>query len=838
MGPDAKDEEALFYAALGITSPDAREAYLRQRCGEDRELLSRMEALLAADETPDGFLEEPPTILDVPACQTAPVEAAGTAIGRYRLLEKIGEGGMAVVYMAEQTEPIRRRVALKIIKLGMDTEQVIARFEAERQALAMMDHPNIAKVFDAGATEAGRPYFVMELVTGVSITEYCDANHLSTQGRLALFVQVCSAIQHAHQKGIIHRDIKPSNVMVTMHDGKPVPKVIDFGIAKATKQRLTEKTLFTRYARIIGTPAYMSPEQAELSDLDIDTRSDIYSLGVLLYELLTGSTPFSERRLREAGYVEMQRVIREEEPTKPSTKLSTLGDTLTDVARRRSCSPDLLRKALRGDLDWIVMKALEKDRTRRYDSIGALAGDVERHLRSEPVSAGPSRISYRTKKFLERHGRLVVVSIALVTLILIGLITSIALYLRAEKARAETQAVTAFLADNLLGAVYPREAKGQEVTVEYILQSASTRLDNDFTGSPLVEASIRMAVGMTYQKMSQYPAAEPHLKRATEIRVRYLGEDDPATLNSVYELARIHFALGRWAEAEGLMLQVLDTRRHTLGSEHVDTLRSLSSLGSLYIAEARFEEGLALSRETYQTACRVLGEDHEVTLAAAQSLVVGLITKADIQDAEAIVSQAYQHSRRVLGEEHATTMGLMNSYVWLHDMSGRHQAGVQLGEKALEIARRVCGPDHSTTTAAMSHLGSIYRSLNRYEEAGPLLIESGERVGHLYGQEHPITIFYQLRLAVFYLGQGEHEKCDPLLIRLMELSHKVHGPDHPQTGYIAYFLRVRAEQLEAFAQEQQSAGNHGTAQSALAKAREMREVRRRGLNRPEAVENS
>ena len=289
-------------------------------------------------------------------------------------------------------------MALKIIKLGMDTRQVIARFEAERQALALMDHPSIAKVLDAGATETGRPYFVMELVQGVSITEYCDKNSLSTKDRLALFLQVCHAVQHAHQKGIIHRDIKPSNVMVTHHDGKPVPKVIDFGIAKATNQRLTEKTLFTRYAHIIGTPAYMSPEQAELSDLDIDTRSDIYSLGVLLYELLTGTTPFSEEELRKAGYIEMQRVIREQEPAKPSTKLSTLGETLTDIAKRRSSTPDLLRKAVRGDLDWIVMKSLEKDRARRYETASGLAEDIRRHLEHEPVLARGPSTAYRLQQ--------------------------------------------------------------------------------------------------------------------------------------------------------------------------------------------------------------------------------------------------------------------------------------------------------------------------------------------------------------------------------------------------------------------------------------------------------
>ncbi len=408
-----RDEEKVFKGAVKLRSLSDRAAYLREACGNDVGLLNRVEALLRAYEEVGDFLETPPlgggVVLDEPPVAEGP----GTVIGRYKLLERIGEGGMAVVYMAEQEQPIRRKVALKIIKLGMDTRQVIARFEAERQALAMMDHPNIAKVLDAGATETGRPYFVMELVQGVSITEYCDKNNLGTKDRLALFLAVCNAVQHAHQKGIIHRDLKPSNVMVTHHDGRPVPKVIDFGIAKATNQKLTEKTLFTRYAHIIGTPAYMSPEQAELSDLDIDTRTDIYSLGVLLYELLTGTTPFSEEELRKAGYIEMQRVIREQEPAKPSTKLSTLGKTLTDIAKCRNSTPDLLRKAVRGDLDWIVMKSLEKDRARRYETASGMAEDIRRHLEHEPVLARGPGVAYRVERFVRRHRSQVVSAFAL-----------------------------------------------------------------------------------------------------------------------------------------------------------------------------------------------------------------------------------------------------------------------------------------------------------------------------------------------------------------------------------------------------------------------------------------
>jgi ankyrin repeat protein len=415
MKPDSDRINEVFAEALAFTHAAERRAYLERACSGDAALRQEVESLLAAHEQAGDFLGK--TVL-LPSQANFPAEHPGTIIGRYKLLEKIGEGGFGVVWMAEQEEPVRRRVALKIIKAGMDTRQVLARFEAERQALAMMEHPNIARVFDGGATDTGRPYFVMELVKGVPITEYCDANKLSTPDRLALFIQVCQAVQHAHQKGIIHRDLKPSNILVTEQDGAPVPKVIDFGVAKATQARLTERTLFTGLHQMIGTPAYMSPEQAGLGALDLDTRSDIYALGALLYELLTGRTPFTKEEFEKAGLDEIFRLIREQDPPKPSTRLSTLTqEELTTISTRRQSEPARLNRLVRGDLDWIAMKALEKDRQRRYETASAFARDIERHLGSEPVSAAAPGVVYRARKFVRRHrSRLAVAGLVVLVL--------------------------------------------------------------------------------------------------------------------------------------------------------------------------------------------------------------------------------------------------------------------------------------------------------------------------------------------------------------------------------------------------------------------------------------
>jgi eukaryotic-like serine/threonine-protein kinase len=451
MAAGTAKEQFLFEAALALANPAEREAFLAQACASDRELRHQVAKLLAAHERSDrlfspgvshfvaGMLD---SLTSLALRQGAPasLEQTGSRIGRYRILEPLGEGGCGVVYLAEQEEPLRRRVALKILKPGMDTRSVIARFEAERQALALMDHPNIAKVLDAGATESGRPYFVMELVRGVRITDYCDEHHLGTRQRLLLFIQVCQAIQHAHQKGVVHRDIKPSNILVTVHNAVPTPKVIDFGIAKATEGKLTDNPAFTVLGQFIGTPAYMSPEQAEMGGLDVDTRTDIYSLGVLLYELLTGRTPFDQKELVSSGFDAMRRTLREAEPQRPSTMLTSLANAeLTTTAACRRAEPPKLIKSIQGDLDWIVMKALEKDRARRYETANGLAMDIQRCLNLEPVMARPPSQLYRLRKLIRRNQVVFASGTVVVLTLVIGLGVSTWLFLREREAHRVQQ---------------------------------------------------------------------------------------------------------------------------------------------------------------------------------------------------------------------------------------------------------------------------------------------------------------------------------------------------------------------------------------------------------------
>jgi serine/threonine protein kinase len=547
-------------------------------------------------------------------------EGPGAQIGPYKLVSILGEGGYGIVYLADQHEPVRRRVALKVIKPGMDSRQVIARFEAERQALALLDHPNVAHVHEAGTTAGGRPYFAMEYVKGVSIVEHCDRHRLSINDRLELFLQVCDAVQHAHQKGIIHRDLKPSNILVSFENERAVPKVIDFGIAKAISQPLTDRTLYTERGQLVGTLEYMSPEQAEMTGQDIDTRSDIYSLGVVLYELLTGVLPFESETLRQGSPEHLRQVIRGQDPKTPSTRVSRLTrEDGTRIAQQRRAEAGALRRRLRGDLDWITLKAMEKDRTHRYSSASELAADIRRHLDDEPVLAGPPGTLYRVRKCLRRHQALTTGAAAVLLVLLAGMAGIVAFALKAEHQARTAQAVTDFLGQDLLGSVALQQAMSQQVTVRAMLDTAGERLKGRFTDEPLVEASIRQYLGRTYIELGDYAQAESHLKRAGDLRRRALGDKDPLTLDSMSQLGRLYFLRGRYREAEPVLARALEFRRRVLGPDHVATLETGVWLGLTYVSSfktASLEQADTLLTTAYTSGRDRLGDKHPLTLEA------------------------------------------------------------------------------------------------------------------------------------------------------------------------------------------------------------------------------
>jgi serine/threonine protein kinase/tetratricopeptide (TPR) repeat protein len=779
-------ERAVFDEALGIADPIERAAFLDKACGDDLERRRNIDRMLGVQPELGSFLESPAAL----AAGTLPVaditEGPGTQIGPYRLLEEIGEGGFGVVYLAEQTEPVKRRVALKIIKPGMDTREVIARFEAERQALALMDHPCIARVLDAGATDAGRPYFVMELVKGISITDYCDQCHLATRDRLELFLQVCQAIQHAHQKGVIHRDVKPGNVLIAMQDGRPVPKVIDFGVAKAINQRLTDHTLLTRFTQVVGTPLYMSPEQAEMSPLDVDTRSDIYSLGVLLYELLTGTTPFERQRLKEATFDELRRIIREEEPLRPSARISTLGADVTTIAERRRTEPRKLQQLVRGDLDWIALKALEKDRTRRYETADSFARDIRRFLNHEPVDAHPPAAAYRFMKFARRKKRVLVTATTLASALVVATVVSTWQAVNASRSQRTAQteaaisrAVAEFINRDLLAPASPLNEPDRNLTVREALDRASERIDGRFEQQPLVEAAVRHTLGTSYLTLGEYGHAERHLQRAVQVRRSLLGAEHEQTLASMTNLATAFFGQGRYTDAEQLNQKLLDVRQRVLGPEHRDTLISMMNLAATVREQGRSAEAERHYREILRIQQRVLDAEHPQLLKTMMNLAAVMRDQGDYVAAEQTCRNVLPMQRRVLRPEHPDTLAGMTILANSILAQGRYTEAETLHREVLEIRTRVLGPEHPDTLESINDLSLAIFDQGRYAEAAELRSAALEMQRRILGREHPATLQSMMNLANVIDAGGDHAEAESLHRQVYDVRCRMLGPDHP-----------------------------------------------------------
>jgi serine/threonine protein kinase/tetratricopeptide (TPR) repeat protein len=709
---------------------------------------------------------------------------SGFVIGRYYLLQKIGEGGMGEVWLAEQKEPVRRRVAIKLIKAGMDTREVVARFESERQALALMDHPAIAKVFDAGSTPQGAPYFVMEYVAGVPITAYCDNHRLSTRERLELFMRVCEGVQHAHQKAIIHRDLKPSNILVTEVDGHPAPKIIDFGVAKALTQKLTADTMFTRVGALVGTPEYMSPEQALSSGEDIDTRTDVYSLGIIFYELLAGVHPID---LRKVAFEEFLRRLREDDPPKLSTKFRAQDPaTSTELARKRHTEPLALVRQMRGELDSIALKALEKDRARRYGSPSDFALDIARYLNNEPVLAVPPSLAYRASKFARRYRVALVTACAFALVLITAAVISIRQSIRANKEAAVAQAVNDFLQNDMLAQASAANQSGPsakpdpDLKVRTALDRAAQRITGKFDQQPEVEAAIRDTIGLTYLDLGLYPEARVQLERALELDRRVLGEKDPRTLKAISHFGRVADRQGQYAVAEKLLNEALGLQRKVLGAQHPDTLFTMYDLASNYVYQGKYAQAEALDSQVLEVQRRVLGPEHPSTLKTMNSLGLAYWRQAKYTQAEALLTQAIEIARQVLGPEHPSTLNAMGNLASVYADQRKFAQAEGLDSQILEIQRRILGPEHPNTLDSMNNLAGDYDDEGKLSAAESLNKQILEIQRRVLGTEHPGTLLSMNNLGHVYYEQGKYAQAEALLKGALEMRRRVLGPDHPE----------------------------------------------------------
>ncbi len=836
MAKSLDDVQDIFEAAL--SRPEAeRKAFLEEQCGDDEGLLDEVSALLSADALAGTFkrsfvVEFPPTEVPDDSASTALVFRSGDKVGPYEILKPIGHGGFAVVYLAQQEHPVRRRVALKILKSGMDTQEVLGRFEAERQALALMEHPHIAKVLDAGATDRGLPFFAMEYVEGISIVEYCDENRLTIKERLALFILLCEAVQHAHLKAVIHRDLKPSNVLVVKIDGQPVPKVIDFGVAKAIEQKLTPETIQTRAGDLIGTPIYMSPEQVDaLNDRGIDTRVDVYALGVILYELLAGRLPFDMESVEAAGLLELLRAIREDEAPRPSTVVKPARAESTLSARRRRTDLPTLARELSGDLDWIALKALEKDRDRRYGSPKRLAEDIERYLADEPILARPPSAIYRAGKFVRRNLVAVFAGAAFVVFLVVFAVAMAIQASRitaerdqARRARAELAQVVRFQAQRLgevdaqlmgvrmrtrllaeartsmqRAGVAEAEIRRRTTTLEQLLAGANftnlavhTLEENIFkTGlesvaerfkeQPLVKARLLQSLATEMRDAGLLQSATGPQREALAIRQRALGEGHPDALESLAELGRLLGAQGKLDEAEDACSEALRARRRVLGEGHASTLRSTNDMGELLQAQGKLQEAEAYLRRALDGTRNVLGDEHPETVRSIRSLGSVLNAQGRSAEAEPYYQEVLTLSRRVLGDEHPDTIESINNMGFLLYAMGKPDEVEPYYREALEANRRVLGDEHPNTLLSYHNLAFLLQGQSKFSEAERYYREALEGRRRVLGDDHADTLASVNNLGFLMKVQGKLDEAERYFARSLEGLRRTVGEEHPST---------------------------------------------------------
>jgi eukaryotic-like serine/threonine-protein kinase len=781
----------IFTEAIQVPAED-RSAFLDRACAGNEALRKTIETLLKSHDRSGGFLEEPAyATIDDYKPKELPGERIGDWVDRYKLIQQIGEGGCGIVFMAEQEKPVRRRVAVKIIKPGMDTKSVIARFEAERQVLALMDHPYIAHVLDAGSTRSGRPYFVMELVEGVKITDYCDRHSLPTESRLALFIQVCEAIQYAHQKGIIHRDIKPSNILVTTDlDGRPSPKIIDFGIAKATSsQQLTEKTIFTTREMLMGTPAYMSPEQAAFSSAEMDTRTDIYSLGVLLYELLTGTTPFDAHELLKVGFDEVRRVIREVEPVRPSARLNSLSKAdLLALCRHRDEQPSVLLRPLRGDLDWIVMKSLEKDRSHRYETATGLLKDVQRFLAQEPVSARPPSKLYMLQKVVLRNKLLfsgVGVILFLLVTGLVAVSTAFALERRArheaETASLESQQVTKFLEDALRG-VAPSVALGEDTTMlRGILDRTSMTVSEEMTNQPIVEAEIEDLVGTLYRQIGNYSRAEEMHRSALAIRRKFLGSDDPRVAESLNELGYELQAEKKTAEAESAFKEALTIRQQLFGLTNAATATSINDLSTVYRDEGRLNEAEAMAGEALGIRQYLFGQTNLDVADSLRNMSMILGNQGKWAESEATTRKVLAIRQQLLGPEHPWIASALGDLAWAEDGQGKTKEAEALQREAFAMRQRLLPAEDPDIAQSLRLVGDSMRKNGDLNNAYLILNAALSIQCKVLSEDDPASIDTLHDLGLTLEGEQKWPEAETINRKVLDLWRKHSGNESQQT---------------------------------------------------------